>query len=103
MQVGELGAVAFGAGDVGPADDQLFGILLGGDALFGILQAEGVEEGISDVGESGGAADADDVLAGKFENLGQKLADLVDFGDFAEFGGEFGEGIGRSGEGVAGA
>ena len=94
MQVGVFEPIALGARDVGPVDAKIFGILVG-DALFGILQAEGVEERIGDVGEGGGTADADEVLTGKFEDLGQELADLVDFGDFAELGGKFGEGIGR--------
>jgi hypothetical protein len=80
---------------VGPIDDQLFGILLGGDAQFGVLQAERIEQGIGDEGEGGGTGKADAVLAGEFEDFGQEVADLVNFREVAEFG----EGIGGSGEG----
>ena len=49
-----------------------------------------------------GASEGDAVLASEFHELGDEGADLMDFGDFAEFGGEFSEGVGgRSGEGVA--
>jgi len=47
-------------------------------------------------------------LAGEFCDFGQELADLGNFGEVAEFGSDFGKGIGRrSGEselfGVSGA
>jgi hypothetical protein len=86
-------------GDACPVASEVFGIF-NGDAVFGIAQAEGSEKRLGDEGEGGGSAKADAVLACEFEDLGWELADLVNFGEVAEFRGEFGERIGGIGQSV---
>jgi len=86
----------FAVGARCPIDEKIFGIF-GGDATFGIEQAERVEQRVGDEGEGGGARDADAVVAGEPKNFANKVADWADFRELAEFDGEFGEGIsGRS-------
>jgi hypothetical protein len=58
---------AVGTRYVGPVDDKIFGIF-GGDATFGIEQAERVEKRVGDEGKGGRARDANAILAGEPEN-----------------------------------
>jgi len=59
---------AIGPGNTLPVDDEFLG-LLGVHTLFGLEQAKRVEERVGDEGESGGARDADAVLASEGENF----------------------------------
>jgi hypothetical protein len=93
-QVGEAGFAVVGPWDAGPIDFELARFF--GDAdVFCSLQANGIDKGIGHVGERDGATEGDAALASELHESSDKGADLVDFGDFAQFGGEFDEGIDR--------
>jgi len=85
---GEVDAVMFGTGYAGPIDAEFVGVVLGSADVFGALEANGVDKGVGHVGEGDGAAEGDAALASEFHELGDEGADLTDFGDVAEFGGE---------------
>lgn len=97
----QVDAIAWGTGDVGPVDAEFARVFCGAD-IFGALEANGVDEGVGHVGEGDGTAEGDAALASEFHELGDEGADFMDFGDFTEFGGQFGERVDvRSGGGVA--
>ena len=93
QRAGEMSFVSIGAGNAGPIDFEVCRIVRD-DTVFGIEQAERIEKGIGNVGEGGGAPDADAILAGEFEDFGEEAADLGDIDGIADFGGEFSERIG---------
>src|SRR5437762_107509 len=97
------GFVVVGPWDAGPIDFE-FARFVGGADIFGMLQANGVDEGVGHVGERDGSTHGDAALACELHEPGDKGADLVDFGNFAEFGGELDERVGwGSGESVTAA
>ena len=97
------GSVVVGPWDAGPIDFQ-FARFVGDADIFGMLQANGVDEGVGHVGERDGSTHGDAALACELHEPGDKGADLVDFGNFAEFGGKLDERIGRrSGESITAA
>jgi hypothetical protein len=84
--------IAVRSRNAGPIDNDIFGTF-GGDAIFSVEQAQRVEKGVGDVGESSGAAESDAIEAREFENSGEEAADLLNVRRIADIGGGIGEGI----------
>src|SRR5438874_4854710 len=69
------GSVVVGPWDAGPIDFQ-FARFVGDADIFGMLQANGVDEGVGHVGERDGSTHGDAALACELHEPGDKGADL---------------------------
>ncbi len=95
------------AGDAGPVDADVIGLVFreeagfagdveGGEAGLLLGEAESIEDGVGDVAEDGGASWADAILGEQDEDAGLEAGDVGDGGEVGQFGREVGERIGGS-------